>query len=244
MGTFHTYSERSRGYLWAWPWVRLVWSRLHARVAVSEAAREFATRYHQANFRILPNAVDVPLTPSPAPGGPGPLRVLFVGRLDDRRKGFGVLVEALQRLEARAPDTVVVTAVGPGTRTWEPRIPPALPLTLRGQVADDELAAAYRACDLVVVPSLGGESFGLVPLEAMAQQRPVVASRIPGYAAWLDGATRLVEPGDPEALAVALAELAVDEPTRAALARKGRAVAEEYAWPAQAERWAELYRSG
>ncbi len=220
VGTFHTYSETSRGYLWAWPWCRWVNARLDARVAVSVPAREFATRWHPAAFAVVPNGVRLP------PAGAGraerpagrPARVLFVGRADEPRKGFAVLHEAMRRLEAEAPGAFVLDAVGPATK--------------RGTVSAAELAAAYATADVCAVPSLGGESFGLVALEALAHGVPVVASAIRGYADWLDGAGvgGLVAPGDAAALAAAIRRLAGDTAGHARCARRAREVAARYDW--------------
>jgi phosphatidylinositol alpha-mannosyltransferase len=240
VGTFHTYSERGRGYLWAWPWVRGVWSRLDVRVAVSEAAREFATRYHQADFQVIPNAIRLPDDVGPAVPTDGALRALFVGRLDEPRKGFGDLVEALELAEEEAPGRLQVSAVGRGGEAWSSRCE-ELPMRFLGELDDGALATAYAETDLVVTPSTGGESFGIVPLEAMAHGRPVLATRIPGYAAWLDGATHLVPPGDPGALAAALLQLADSPEDQAALAARGREVAEAHSWSRIVERWLAIY---
>jgi len=100
---------------------------------------------------------------------------------------------------------------------------------------------AYRAADLVVVPSQGGESFGIVPLEAMAHLRPVVATRIQGYAAWMEDVACLVPPEDPDALAAALVRLAEDPEERRSLAARGGEAARDFDWPQVATRWAKVY---
>lgn len=226
VGTFHTYSETSRGYLWAWPWCRWINRRLDARIAVSVAARDFATHHHPAPFVVVPNGVWLPPPAARRPPRPPgrPARVLFVGRGDEPRKGFAVLGEAMRRLEAAAPGGFVLDAVGPATP--------------RGRVSDAELAAAYAAADVGVVPSLGGESFGLVALEALAHGVPVVASRIRGYAEWLEGAGagELVPPGDPSALAAAVAGLVNDASRHARCTQAALALAARYDWTVLVER--------
>lgn len=243
VGTFHTFSETGRGYLWAWPWVRMVWSRLDKRVAVSEPAREFATRFHRAEFEIIPNAIALPLSPQPPQITTGPPRVLFVGRLDEPRKGFGLLLRAIRRVETEAPGTLSVTAIGRGAGQWRQEAA-GLPITFEGELINEGLARAFAAADIVAVPSIGGESFGLVPLEAMAHHRPVVASGIAGYAAWMEGSARLVPPGDEAALAAALRELAASPALRADLSTRGARLAQQYSWDTVVERWLALYRAG
>lgn len=231
VGTFHTYSETSRGYLWSWPWCRWVSRRLHARIAVSAAARAFATRWHPAPFTEIPNGVHLPPAAARRPDRPPgrPVRLLFVGRADEPRKGFAVLAAALDRLHAAHPGQFSLTCVGPATA--------------RGEVSDQELSAAYASADVCIVPSLGGESFGLVALEALAHGVPVVATAIRGYAEWLggSGAAELVPPHDAAALAAGIVRLALDPARHAACARHGLALAEQYAWSRLATRVLAVY---
>jgi phosphatidylinositol alpha-mannosyltransferase len=234
VGTFHTFSETSRGYLWAWPWCRWVNRHLDARVAVSEAARDFATRYHPMAMTVVPNGVRLPAAAARRGARPPgrPARVLFVGRGDEPRKGLAVLRAALARLEAAVPGGFLLEEVGPGTRG--------------GPVGEARLAAAYAAADVCAVPSLGGESFGLVALEALAHGVPLVASRIRGYAEWLadEPAAELVPPGDAAALAAALRAVVSEPAAHAARGAAALARAATLAWPAVAERIvAEIYRA-
>jgi phosphatidyl-myo-inositol alpha-mannosyltransferase len=220
VGTFHTFSETSRGYLWAWPWCRWINRRLDARIAVSPAARDFATRYHPAAFQVIPNGVRLPPIHAGRPPRRlgSPVRILFVGRADEPRKGFAVLRAAFSRLEAEQPGAFLLDAVGPATA--------------RGEVSAAELSAAYAAADVCVVPSLGGESFGLVALEALAHGVPVIATRIRGYAEWLGGseAAELVPPGDAPALAAAIRALGANPERHARAARAASAHAARYDW--------------
>jgi len=246
VGTFHTYSEKSRGYLWAWPYCRWVNGRLRARIAVSVPAREFAAEFHPGDYQIVPNGVRLPPPARLRPARPlgRPVRLVFVGRSDEPRKGFGVLIEALRILESATPGAFALQVAGPGAAAWAGAAD-GLPVTLAGQLTDHELSAAYAAADVCVLPSVGGESFGLVALEALAHGVPVVASRIRGYAEWLKDADAgaLFAPGDPEALAAALRAVAADPARHGEQARRAPAVAAPFGWDAVVERVLGVYAS-
>ncbi len=246
VGTFHTFSETSRGYLWAWPWCRWVGRRLHARIAVSAAARDFAAQFHPGTYALVPSGVRAvaPLQRRPAGGVRRPVRALFVGRCDEPRKGFGGLLAALRRLETETPGEFALTVAGPGAEAWQGGAAVVgLPVRFVGRSTDADLSAAYAAADVCVVPSLGGESFGLVALEALAHGVPVVASRIRGYAEWLEGAEvgLLVAPGDAAALAGALRSVAAEAARHVAWAQRAVALAGSYEWDAIAERTVAVY---
>jgi glycosyl transferase family 1 len=102
-----------------------------------------------------------------------------------------------------------------------------------GKVSDAEKAQLYRTADVFVSPATGGESFGIVLLEAMAAGAPIVASDIHGY----KGVVRrgrealLVPPHDPKELALALGRLLDDPALRAEMSAAGRDRAEAFSWP-------------
>ena len=245
VGTFHTYSETSRDYLWAWPWLQAVRASLDVQVAVSAAAREFAGRYHRGRCLVVPHAVRLPLAAEVRPERPPgrPVQLLFVGRMDEPRKGFAVLVDALQRLHREQPGEYHLTAVGPGRDGW-PAAAAGLPVEFRGELTDHELGGVYAAADLVCVPSTGGESFGLVALEALAHGVPVVATRIRGYAEWLDGSGtgELAEPGDAAGLAAAVRAVTESAERHAACRQRARQLAPAYSWEERIDEWLQIYR--
>jgi phosphatidylinositol alpha-mannosyltransferase len=112
-----------------------------------------------------------------------------------------------------------------------------------GFVSDEELTAELAAAKLLVAPSLGNESFGMVITRAFACATPVVASDIPGYREILTPETgALVPPEDPEELAGAILATLADEPARLERGRAARERAErEYAWPLLARRLEDCY---
>jgi glycosyltransferase involved in cell wall biosynthesis len=145
--------------------------------------------------------------------------LLFVGRLEER-KGGEVALAALEELPAQA----TLTVAGPALVDAGPKV------RVLGPVAHADLPYAYAAADVVIAPSLVEEPFGLVPLEAMALGRPVVATARGGAAEYLrDGINALVvEPGDPAAVGVAVRRLADDPSLRARLRHGGIATAKEH----------------
>ena len=139
--------------------------------------------------------------------------MLFLGRHEER-KGLAVLLEAGEHL-TRARDPVAATGPpapvfwiagdGPETAALRRRHPESGTLHWLGVLSEEEKIRRLAAADVLAAPSLGGESFGMVLLEAMAARTVVVASDIDGYRAAAGECAVLVPPGDPEALAAALA---------------------------------------
>jgi len=222
--------------------VSLGLSRLAAGIAVSLEAKRFARAIYRGPVAVIPNGVDLSRFGPAArverrADAAGALRVLFVGRFGEPRKGFEVLAEAAERLAA-AGRPVEVTVVGAGPRErWQGRAA----LRFAGRLDDAGLAAAYAAADVFCAPSLGGESFGMVLVEAMASGCPVVASAIPGYAEAARGAARLIRPGDAAALAEALWSAGREGAERERLTRLGLARAPALDWAHLARRVERIY---
>jgi phosphatidyl-myo-inositol alpha-mannosyltransferase len=254
VGTFHAWSDDSRLYRAVRPVSRRVAEGLAVRLAVSEAAADYHARalgLPVSRFQLVPNGVDVARFAEAEPFDhlvdPDRPALLFVGRLE-RRKGLEPLVRAFTRLKTDRPELrLLVVGDGPERARCEGLLPAGLRADVRflGRVSDEDLPRYYATCDLAVAPSLGGESFGIVLLEAMAAGRPLVASDIPGYRTVAsDGRQgRLVPPGDPVALATALGALLDNPALRRAMADDGRRTVAAYDWPRVAERVADVYRT-
>lgn len=245
VATFHAFMEEEGAVL---RWARKMWGAtifpwIQRAIAVSAPAARYASDAWRKELAIIPNGVPTDIfTPPGYDGGdvpvaaPGaPLKLLFVGRIGDARKGARYLFDAYRGLvERKLPVTLdVVGELG----TAEP--PPQLPgLTYHGAVPFDQLTAFYRACDVFVAPSTGGESFGIVLLEAMASGKHVVCSDIEGYrqVATTEGAT-LVAPSDAHALEDALAQVVrIDRATLARHGQVNRRHAEDFDYDRLAER--------
>ncbi|MEC3982634.1 glycosyltransferase family 4 protein [Amycolatopsis sp. H20-H5] len=172
-------------------------------------------------------ADDVAAAPGPRPGFlPDGDFLLFVGALGEH-KGLGVLAEAQRRMAVSVP-LVVIGA----RRADTPELTGTAerPVFVHSDVPHPQIMAAFAAAAVVAVPSRWPEPLGLVAIEGMAAGTPVVASRVGGLAELVDhGVTgRLVEPGDPEALAGALDTLLADPAQRSRLGAAGALRAERY----------------
>lgn len=169
--------------------------------------------------------------PEPEAPGDGPLRVLYVGSLIEK-KGVGHLIEALAQLRGRLDFECRI--VGRGDLEPELRsmvTAAALDDVVRfdGPQDAEGVRAAYRWAHAVVVPSVVGrkgriEGIPVVAMEALAHARPLIASRLSGIPELVeDGVTGwLTEPGDAGGIARALAEIRADWPRATAIARAGR----------------------
>ncbi|MDQ3973604.1 MAG: glycosyltransferase, partial [Actinomycetota bacterium] len=171
--------------------------------------------------------------------------LLFVGRLEPR-KGLDVLVRAFLRLRGAHPRVrLCVVGEGPERRRCQEMVPPSLrpDVLFVGAVAEAEKPRYHASADVFVAPNTGGESFGVVLLEAMAAGLPVVASDIPGFRVVAkDGRQgRLVPPGDAFALAEAAGTLLTNERLRRAMAAEGRRSVADYDWPRVARRVEQVY---
>jgi phosphatidylinositol alpha-mannosyltransferase len=246
VGTFHTYStnpiSNQIGALVMGGRRRM--NRLHARIAVSEAAAWTARRFYGGHYRIVPNGVLLPAIEGEQPverDSDEPLRILFIGQAVER-KGLPMLLRAFEALREQIP--AALTLVGASAEEIAPMLLDDRGVHALGKVSElrkhEELARAEVLC----APSLSGESFGMVLTEAFAASTPVIASDIPGYRdVACDGSdSLLVAPGDPLALAEALRALALDPARRKAMATAARERAERFSWTQVAEEVLDVYR--
>lgn len=229
VGTFHASAPSSFGYRAARPILDRVAARLAARTAVSDAARDLAARYFPGDYALTPNGVDSARFAAAAPLDLGDGRkVLFLSRIE-RRKGLQVLVQAMALLGT--PATLIVAGTGPEERRCR-RLAATLGVDARfiGEVSEEDKARVYRSADVYCAPGLGGESFGIVLVEAMAAGAPVVCSDLPGFRDAIGDAALTVPPGDPGRLAGTLDEVLTDEGTARRLSKKGSGRAQSFDW--------------
>ncbi len=239
VGTFHR-AGASTAYALLRPIARRIAKRLDVRVAVSEDARRTAHEGIGGDYEILFNGIDVARFSHAEPWPTDGPTVFFFGR-HESRKGLAVLLEARHAL---GPDvTFWIGGSGPETEQLKAKVGGDPRVKWLGRVSDAELAQRLAGADVACLPSLHGESFGVVLLEAMAAGTAIVASDLPGYRAVArpDEHAILVPPNDPGALGLALKELLADADRRATLIAAGRSRTAEFAMPKLAAAYAEIY---
>ncbi|HCX85838.1 MAG TPA: alpha-(1-2)-phosphatidylinositol mannosyltransferase [Micrococcales bacterium] len=238
VATFHTATDRSRAMQIAYPMLRPALEKIAARIAVSEEARRTVVEHIGGDAVVIPNGVELATfrraDPDPRwTSTPERPTVAFLGRTDEPRKGLGVLLEALPDLAARVPGLRVLVA-GRGAldeaREADERTPGVLELL--GEVSDRDKAALLRSVAVYIAPQTGGESFGIVLVEAMAADAVVVASDLAAFRRVLDegraGAT--FEVGNPGALADAVVSMLADGDHQDACRTHARRWCEQYDW--------------
>ena len=225
VATFHAAGD-SAAYRWLRPIVRWLAGRIDLRCAVSADAIDLASRYLGGSYDLLANAIegdrfrDAEPWPSERPA------IFFLGR-HEPRKGLDVLLEAF----ARVPGDVALWVGGAGPQTDELRARYGSDPRIEwlGRIDDAERARRLRGATVYCSPSVRGESFGMVLLEAMAAGTALVASDLDGHRnVASDGVDALLAPvGDAAGLAKALERALDDDELRAALVEGGTRRASE-----------------
>ena len=249
VATFHTSTTKSfalsffQGILRPWN------EKIVGRIAVSDLARRWQIEALGSDAVQIPNGVEVDAFASapPLPGYPRPGRtVLFLGRFDEPRKGMEVLLGALPALVERFPDVeILVVGRGDEDELREEAGDLAGHLRFLGQVDDAEKASALRSADVYCAPNTGGESFGIVLVEAMAAGTAVVASNLDAFRRVLDDgeAGRLVPVEDSAALADGLITVLGDDTLRARYVKAATAAVGQYDWSVVADEIMRVYET-
>jgi phosphatidylinositol alpha-mannosyltransferase len=244
VATFHTSNLRSRAMQAAYPLLRPSLEKINGRIAVSEDARRTVTTHLGGDAVVIPNGVNVARFADALPaarwaGTVSAPTIAFLGRIDEPRKGLPVLAAAMPAVLAAHPGTRVLVA-GPGdVEAARERLDPAVAAATEflGMVSDEDKAALLSSVDLYVAPHTGGESFGIVLVEAMSAGAPVVASNLPAFVRVLDGgrAGCTFENEDGADLGRHLVRLLGDRAERERLAEIGHRRAWVFDWSVVAE---------
>ena len=237
VATFHTSNLRSRAMSAAYPILEPALEKIGARVAVSEDARRTLVEHVGGDAVLIPNGVFVDRFGAAEPrpewrGAGGTLG--FIGRLDEDRKGLPTLLAAMEGVLAVRPGLrLLVAGRGDAREAVEDATSEVRDaVTFLGVVTEDDKARMLRTADVYVAPNLGGESFGIVLVEAMSAGTPVVASDLDAFGRVLDGGRVGVTfpTGDTAALTAALLRLLDDGPRRDELVAAASSWVRRYDW--------------
>ena len=251
VATYHAAATSSVALRLVRPALRPFLDKIRGGIAVSEVARRWQVEQLGGDPVLIPNGVDTSVfaaararaeAAAPAASdGHRPIEVVFLGRLDEPRKGLDILLQALDQV--RAP--LELTVIGGGTpRNHSGRIP----VNFVGRVSDADKAEILGRADIYVAPNLGGESFGIVLVEAMAAGCAVIASDLEAFADVIaaDGPTpagKLFRTGSPADLARILDQVAGDEQLRRQLRQAAIERATQFDWSTVAAAVEQVYRT-
>jgi phosphatidylinositol alpha-mannosyltransferase len=250
VATVHTAIPRSRAMHAAEPILQSALEKISGRIAVSEAARTTLVEHFGGDAVLIPNGVSVRKfeKADPLPGWPGTGGALgFLGRMDEPRKGFAILLRAFEMLAAERPGLRLLVAGHGDADEALARTPAALRdrIVLLGQVSDSDKVRVYHSVDVFCAPNTGGESFGIVLAEAMAAGAPIVASDLDAFRQVLrrGQAGELFPTGNAAELAAAAGRLLDQPELRAGLSAAASAAVRAYDWPVVARDVVRVYEA-
>lgn len=241
VATFHTALIRSRPLQMAYPLVRQSLEKISARIAVSEDARRTLVEHMGGDAVVIPNGVYTQGFIDAEPdarwtGTRDAPTVAFLGRLDEERKGLPVLLDAVPRVLAAIPGARFLVAGRGETGPDEVREllgeKAASAVEFLGGISDEDKARLLSSVDIYCAPQTGGESFGIVLVEAMSAGAAVVASDLGAFSRVLDDgeAGVLFATGDSAALAATLIRVLNEPALRAKVTARAHEVVPQYDW--------------
>jgi len=235
VATWHSSQDRSRVLAAGYVLAQTAMEKVRGRIAVSEEARRTLVGHLGGDAVLIPNGVRVRdfagadrLT-AIARDRP---TALFLGRMDEPRKGLQVAIQAWDKVQ---PLDAHLYVAGPGDVAEQEALVPVhlrTRVTFLGTLSDKDKARALRSVDLYVAPQTGGESFGIVLVEAMAAQTAIVASDLVAFRHVLEEGRsgRLFTTRDADDLAAKTSQLLGDAGMREALVAAGSERVKEFDW--------------
>ncbi|WIK65122.1 glycosyltransferase family 4 protein [Gleimia hominis] len=238
VATCHSAMEKSRAMAWATPLFAPLLERIDGRIAVSAEARRTVVQHQGGDAVIIPNGVYTQAfrqaQPEPAwqQSAQRPV-VSFLGRLDEPRKGLPVLVGAFNQVLARHPGArFLIAGKGYAEQARAAAAELGDSVEFLGPITDAQKASLFSGSTVYVAPQTGGESFGIVLVEAMASGTGVIASDIEAFRLVLEDGKlgTLFSTGDSQALANAINAALDDRAHTQRLAQLGERACAKYDW--------------
>lgn len=250
VATWHSSIPKSRALNAGFSIAQTIMEKVRGRIAVSELARRTLVDHLGGDAVLIPNGVECGnfADASPLPGWPVEGKALFfLGRAEEPRKGLPILLRALPAIVAENPGIQVLLAGPADEQSIKKQLPADIAdrLHFLGLVSEEDKVRAFHSADIYVAPNTGGESFGIVLLEAMASGTPVLASSLEAFRRVLDdgAAGAQFENGNSEDLARVANQMLADDEYRQSLAEKGVKRAWLYDWGRVTKEIVDVYHS-
>lgn len=251
VSTFHTAMDKSRLMSIASPFLVPMLEKIQARIAVSQEARRTAVQYLGADAWVIPNGVFVDSMrvlekDSRFVGSVEAPTLSFLGRLDEPRKGLPVVARAFGAIRREFPGVrLFVAGKGDVDAARESFGSDADAVTFLGPVSDEDKARLLASTDIYLAPNTGGESFGIILVEAMSAGAGIVASDIPAFRAVLgDGSFGVhFSNNDADDLARVVCSVLRDPQGRGKRAQDAEAAAWRYDWSSVASQILTVYET-
>lgn len=239
VATFHSAGD-SAAYRTFSRQLKWIASRIDIRVGVSKDAVDLAQRYIGGDYEVLFNGIELGMFDS-VPVRPREKVIFFLGR-HEPRKGLSVLIDAMEILPRDV--TLWIASDGPETEALKLRTQGDERIHWLGRITDEDKIDRLSRASVFCAPSLRGESFGIVLIEAMAAGAPVVSTNIDGYKnVATDGVNALlVNPGDATSLASSLARVLTDSRLAQQLSTNGLERAQQFSMSSLADQYLDLYQ--
>jgi len=236
IATFHTFEG---SYLYNIVFSKLLGkyaSELDGRIAVSKPALDYINDYLPGSYKIIPNGVDIQKFRDAVPIQElsDKINLLYLGRIE-KRKGLIHLLRAYKKLSTIHENLRLIVVGGGNLGKNESRFledNPQLDILMTGEVSDYYKEKYYKTAATFCSPSIGQESFGIVLLEAMAAEVPVIASNIPGYASVITHKQNglLFEPGNSNSLYESLNNVISNNEIKNKLTKNANEFVKDFDW--------------
>jgi len=247
VGTFHVSAPKQKAIYAVGPILEPAIEKLHARIAVSQTARNTLTDHLETDAVVIPNGINATaFAEGSVTNEFGNRAIGFVGRFDEPRKGLSILIESCEALVREGVEfTLVIAGPGEATNFLEGMSEQLRSRTqFLGRISDGRKQELLRSVAIYVAPNTGGESFGIILAEAMAAGAPVIASDLPAFQGVLENGKSgiLFLSEDVTDLAEKIRSLLDNPDKRQELKGIGQARAKDFDWSIVGESILDIYR--